>query len=193
MNLISRKVFGCLVVIVVASSGCENSSAGNHIPSRQKESWPATFGLGRTASAEEISTLDHDVRPDGQGLPKGSGSFVNGKEIYLQKCAQCHGVTDREGPYNKLVQSGNNDDEKTIGNYWPYATTLFDYINRSMPYDKPGSLTADEVYAITAFLLAQNNLVDSTVVLSEENLPKVFMPSRSLFIPDDREETSNVR
>lgn len=188
-----QKLFGCLVVMLVASVACENNVAGSRISSHDNGSWPESFGLGRTASDEEISRLDADVRPDGTGLPKGSGNFLAGKKIYQVKCAHCHGKTGTEGPYNKLVQYDLEQDEKTIGNYWPYASTLFDYINRAMPYDKPGSLSQDEVYSITLFLLARNNVVDSSIVLNSSNLPNVFMPAQKDFIQDDREETSEVR
>lgn len=192
--LISKKVLGCLVVIVVAGMGCESNLTGSRNTVLERTSWPASFGFGRIASAEEIAELDHDVRPDGKGLPIGSGTFAVGKALYTEKCSRCHGANGFEGPFNKLVDDPfGKDDAKTIGNYWPYATTVFDYVNRTMPYDAPGSLTPDEVYSVTLFLLARNNLVDSTIVLDSSNLAKVFMPVQKQFVTDDREQTSTVR
>ncbi|MEM9209155.1 MAG: c-type cytochrome, partial [Pseudomonadota bacterium] len=121
------------------------------------DAWPERFGFGHEATADEIRAWDIDVLPDGTGLPEGTGSVSTGAEIYAVKCAACHGATGVEGPNDRLVAypgegfpSGTDADSwtgRTIGNYWPYATTLFDYIRRSMPQTFPGSLTSDEVYA----------------------------------------------
>jgi cytochrome c len=155
--------------------------------------WPIRFEIGRPATAAEISWLDHDVRPDGTGLPAGSGTVAAGKAVYAAKCAACHGTTGVEGPHNRLVAQADNKREKTIGNYWPYATTLFDYIRRAMPYNAPGSLTDEEVYAVTAFLLRANGLIDSAAVLDARTLPAVAMPARPRFVPDDRRGGPEVR
>jgi cytochrome c len=163
---------------------------------------PATFGWGRVATAQEIAAWDIDVRPDGMGLPAGSGNAWTGKAIYAAKCAACHGKTGIEGPYNRLVTVSNGKKlpakegataEKTIGNYWPYATTVFDYIRRAMPFNEPGSLSDEEVYSLTAFLLQANQLIDSSAVMNAETLPKVVMPAQKLFVPDDRQGGPEVR
>jgi S-disulfanyl-L-cysteine oxidoreductase SoxD len=159
---------------------------------------PESFGLGKIASQREIDSLDIDVSADGGGLPAGSGTVHQGRRIYMAKCALCHGKTGKEGAYNKLVAEHTWIDslptaEKTIGNYWPYATTLYDYINRAMPYDSPGTLNADEVYSLTAFLLWQNGIIDSTFNVSASNLPKVEMPAQKLFIEDDRHGGPEIR
>ena len=160
------------------------------------------FGLGRSVSEEEISAWNIDVRPDGQGLPPGQGSVHSGEEIYAKKCAACHGEHGEGGAFDTLVGRIPNDafpfgtqqgHVKTIGNYWPYATTLFDYINRAMPHDAPGSLHANEVYAVTAFLLYKNEIVPADTLLTEKNLALINMPARHRFVPDDRRGGAEVR
>jgi mono/diheme cytochrome c family protein len=162
---------------------------------------PASFGFGRPATEAEIAALDIDVRPDGRGLPAGSGNVMTGKLIYAAKCAMCHGKTGIEGPNVRLVGPALEKlpagtvptKEKTIGNYWPYATTLYDYINRAMPFNAPGSLSAGEVYSLTAFLLQANQIIDSTDVMNAQVLPRVVMPAQKLFVPDDRKGGAEVR
>ncbi|HMB92185.1 MAG TPA: cytochrome c [Rhodothermales bacterium] len=160
--------------------------------------------MGRPANPERIAAWDIDVRPDGEGLPQGSGSVAEGQVIYTQKCAACHGTTGTEGPNDRLVGRVPNDgfpfwenwetwENKTIGSYWPYATTLWDYINRSMPQNAPGSLTADEVYALTAFLLHRNEIIPEDAVMNAETLPRIEMPARERFIVDDRLRYQEVR
>lgn len=160
---------------------------------------PARYGLGRAATPAEISALDIDVRPDGTGLPDGSGVSSAGATIYASKCARCHGATGKEGPNDVLVGRVPGDgfpfaaDPKvphTIGNYWPYATTVFDYVRRAMPTTAPGSLTNDEVYALTAFLLHANGIIEAGAVMDKASLPKVAMPARKYFVPDTRTLTA---
>lgn len=153
---------------------------------------PSRFCFGRPATAAQIAAIDIDVRPDGQGLPPGSGTVPEGRAIYAAKCASCHGATGVEGPYNRLVSSDTSK-AKAIGNYWPYATTLFDYIRRAMPFNAPGSLSNDEVYHLTAYLLHANGLVAADIVMNAANLPKVVMPAKDLFVPDDRTGGAEIR
>ncbi|MGV3561399.1 c-type cytochrome [Larkinella arboricola] len=161
--------------------------------------WPKTFGFGKPAAAQQIARLDTDVRPDGKGLPSGSGTARQGKTIYAAKCASCHGATGVEGPNDQLVIIKGLTDpaakakNKVIGNYWPYATTVFDYIKRAMPFNQPGSLTNQEVYSLTAFLLHANGLIKETDIINAQTLPKVLMPNRDSFVPDDRLNTPAVR
>ncbi|HEY6901253.1 MAG TPA: cytochrome c [Puia sp.] len=152
------------------------------------------FGFGRPASAKAIAAMDETIRPDGRGLPAGSGRASAGRTIYLQKCAACHGKTGVEGPFMRLVgPMGDTTKAKTIGNYWPYATTLFDYTRRAMPYNAPGSLTNEEVYHLTAYLLAANKIIDTAMVVNANNLAGIEMPAKKLFIPDDRKGGPEVR
>jgi cytochrome c len=158
--------------------------------------WPSSFGIGRPATASEIAVLNTSIRPDGKGLPPGSGNAMAGKIIYAAKCAVCHGRTGTEGPYMQLVTKINDSLSsrvKTIGNYWPYATTVFDYTRRAMPFNAPGSLSDNEVYSLTAFLLAANRVIDSQTVITSSNLAGIKMPARGRFVPDDRKGGPEVR
>ena len=138
-------------------------------------------GLGESLSPEEIPTYARYVMPDGRGLPAGSGSAKEGAEIYARLCANCHGLTGVEGPIMPPV--GPNDVwAKPAGRHWPYATTLFDYIRRAMPFDAPKSLTSDESYALAAFILHRNGLVEENQALNANTLSRVEMPNRDNFI-----------
>lgn len=151
-------------------------------------------GLGRIALPEEIAAWDIDVRPDGLGLPAGSGSVKQGEEAFMEKCASCHGEF-AEGAGRFPVLAGGHgtlkgaSPEKTIGSFWPYLSTSFDYIRRSMPFGNAQSLTADETYAVVAFLLFMNDQVKENFVLSKENFTSVTMPNVKNFYDDDRETT----
>lgn len=153
---------------------------------------PSRFGFGAPASEARIAVWDIDVRPDGKGLPEGTGSVIRGKEIYQLKCASCHGVTGKEGPFDKLVFDPDSK-AKTIGNYWPYATTVFDYIQRAMPFNQPGSLTPAEVYSLTAYLLYENKIIEETTVITKNNLATIQMPAHGLFIPDTRTDGPEIK
>ena len=159
---------------------------------------PSRFGFGHPADPVLVARWDRDVRPDGAGLPPGQGSVAQGRDVFLSRCVACHGPTGTEGPYDVLVGGGPWGDSgppgrRTVGNYWPYATTLFDYITRAMPQNAPGSLTADETYAVIAWLLARNGIVGEDAVLDAGSLPAVVMPARDRFVPDDRRGGPGVR
>jgi cytochrome c len=169
-------------------------STAVHTNQEQQASWPESFGIGRKATRKEIRAWDIDVRPDGKGLPAGYGRVANGRIIYEKQCASCHGKEGTGATYSRLV--GIMDDTtkvKTIGNYWPYSTTLFDYIRRAMPYNKPGSLSDTEVYGLTAYLLYLNKIIDSTTTIDNHTLPKVQMPAQPYFVNDDRRGGHEVR
>lgn len=152
-------------------------------------------GIGRRAPAADVRAWDRDANPAGAGLPAGSGSYARGAALYAAQCASCHG-TRGEGiaPNPKLVGREPTDfsfaadyrTPKTIGNYWPYATTVYDYINRAMPFTAPGSLKPADVYSLTAFLLAENGIIDTSAILDARTLPQVRMPARGRFVRDDR-------
>ncbi len=141
--------------------------------------------LGHTVSPEEIAKWDISVFPDGDGLPEGEGNVVEGEKIYEQKCIACHGKNGLGASADQLAGAQNKltDEypEQTIGSYWPYATTVFDVVRRSMPMTAPGSLTINEVYAVTAYLLYLNNLITKDDVINTSTLPKVKMPNEDGF------------
>ena len=153
---------------------------------------PDTFGIGRAASAADIARWDIDIGPDGTGLPAGAATARQGEPIYIEKCAACHGSDGRKG-LDKLAGPSTGTRYKTVGNYWPYATTLFDYIRRAMPLAEPGSLTDTEVYALTAYVLYLNELIPDDKPIDAETLPDVSMPARDRFVPDDRRGGPEVR
>jgi S-disulfanyl-L-cysteine oxidoreductase SoxD len=146
----------------------------------------ASFGLGRAASPEEIAGWDIDVRPDGMGAPPGSGSVMDGEPIYMERCASCHGdFGEAFGRWPALMGGegslASSEPEKTVGSYWPYATTLYDYIYRAMPFGDAQSLTVDETYAVTAYVLYLAFIADDDFVLTNENLADIEMPNRDGF------------
>lgn len=150
------------------------------------------LGLGRPATEAEIAAWNIDVRPDGQGLPEGQGSALDGEETYANQCAHCHGVFgEGEGRWPQLAGGiGSLSDEtpiKTVGSYWPYASTLFDYVHRAMPFGEAQSLSDDDVYALTAYILYMNDIIDDDeFVLSKDSFAEVEMPNEGGFVPDDR-------
>ncbi|MEM5521587.1 c-type cytochrome [Sulfitobacter sp. AS59] len=153
-----------------------------------------TYGLGRAALPEEIAAWNLDVHPDGTGLPDGQGDAIVGEEIFAAKCAACHGdFAEGIGNWPKLAGGmdtlDHEDPLKTVGSYWPYLSTSFDYIRRSMPYGNAGTLTADETYAIVAYILYSNDLIEDDFVLSKDTFLDVEMPNADGFILDDRMET----
>jgi len=191
---------------------------------------PERFGFGRAARADEIRVLDIDVRPDGRGLPAGTGSVEPGRLIYNSKCIACHGdgektesplpgealfvndpvksatkhpaenaVVHKSSPQNgqsSKVKTGAAQTDrmpKTIGTYWPYATTIFDYVRRAMPYNAPGSLTNQEVYHLTAYLLYRNRIISAHTVINEKSLPGIVMPAKEKYVEDDREGGTELK
>ncbi len=143
-------------------------------------------GFGRPATAEEIAAIDISIPPSGEGLPAGSGDAITGKVVYAEKCAACHGADGMGKPADKLVGGIGTLDSakpvKSVGSFWPYATTLFDYTRRSMPLNAPMTLTDDEVYAVTAYVLFLNGIVTERQILDAASLPTVRMPNRNGFI-----------
>jgi len=146
------------------------------------------YDFGRPATPGEIALWDIDVRPDGKGLPAGSGTVAQGKKVFADNCAGCHGDNGVGGIKDRLVGGqgtlASASPVKTVGSYWPYATTLFDYIRRAMPYQSPGSLSNDDTYALAAYILNLNGILPADGKLDRDNLPKVKMPNRDGFVPE---------
>jgi mono/diheme cytochrome c family protein len=162
-----------------------------------------TYRLGRSPTAEEIKAWDVTIPPDGKGLPPGSGTAVQGQSVYVTRCASCHGERGENPKYDPgatkrtLLVGGRGtlDTDKpvlTIGSYWPYATTLWSYINRAQPFDEPGSLTPDQVYAVTAYLLFLNGIIGESESLDARALLTVKMPNRDGFVPDRRPDVGGT-
>lgn len=151
---------------------------------------PERFGFGAAADAERVALWDIDVRPDGTGLPPGAGGVEEGARVWAETCVTCHGPTGTEGPYQALVggawPEGTFPEGRTVGSYWPWPTTLYDYIRRAMPQDRPGTLAADDTYAVIAWILNRNGVVGDDAVMDAETLPRVVMPARDRFVRDDR-------
>jgi mono/diheme cytochrome c family protein len=150
----------------------------------------AKYGVGQPPTPEQILNLGASIAPDGGGLPEGSGTVAAGGEVYASKCANCHGEKGAGAVGPPLVGGQGTlataKPLKTVGSYWPYATTVWDYINRAMPFDQPGLLKAAEVYAVTAYLLNLNGIIGNSVVMDSKSLPKVKMPNRDGFVADPR-------
>jgi len=155
--------------------------------------WADGPKLGKPLTAAELAPWDISIMPDGTGLPPGSGNAAQGATIYVQKCITCHGENGKGGISAALVTDRKitsvSAGEKSIANFWPYATTVFDIIRRAMPWNLPRTLSNDEVYALTAYVLAQNKLIDEGAVMNAETLPKVRMPNREGFIVRFPEKT----
>lgn len=156
------------------------------------------YGFGSPASDAEIAAIDIDAMPDGRGLPSGSGGYEDGKQVYTQKCAACHGAdlggvkeTGGAALIGGRDSLASGKPKKTVESYWPYASTLFDYVKRAMPFNAPGSLTDDEVYAVTAYVLAESNIIEKSAVMDAGSLAKVEMPNKDGFISDPRPDVFN--
>ena len=177
-------IVGGLWLAAPAAAGQQPSPPTDH---------PDRFGLGRTATASEIEALDIDVMPDGTGLPSGNGTAADGARTWARACRGCHGPDGEGGPAAPVVGRDPNSNRSTVGNYWPYATTLYDYINRAMPRNAPGLLTAQEVYGLVAWILAKNDIIPTEAVMDAQTLPAVVMPARDRFVRDNRRGGPEVR
>jgi cytochrome c len=154
------------------------------------------YDIGRSATQEEIRAWDIDVRADGSGLPPGRGSVAQGARLYAEKCASCHGDHGQGGPMDRLAGGSSSSlvtakAVKTVGSYWPYASTLFDYVRRAMPFNAPQSLTDDEVYAVTAYVLHLNGILPDGAALDASTLPQIRMPNARGFVADPRPDVAS--
>lgn len=195
-----RSVISALVLLLLVAGG----AVVDLWPRFRQSQVPDRFGFGTPATQEEIRRADTDVTPDGRGLPHDSGTVSQGESVYGLRCAGCHGATGSEGPFDRLVgrEPGDSFDfgrdpnflaKRTVGSYWPYATTLYDYINRAMPFDAPGSLSSREVYSVVAYLLYRNQIIPANAVIGDRTLPLVRMPARDRFVVDNRQGGRSVR
>ena len=165
------------------------------------QSYPVKFDFGTSATQQEIAATAIAIDIDGKGLPLGKGDYATGRTIYQGVCSACHGA-DMQGvaglrdmPAGRALRLiggrgtlATKNPVMTVESYWPYATTLFDYVRRAMPFNAPGSLNNDEVYSVVAYILGEANIIDKTTVLDAATLPRVQMPNRNGFIPDPRPE-----
>lgn len=186
----------CALLLLGISFSSESFAAGT-----QADNTKPSYGFGSPASAADIARINIDVMPDGRGAPPGQGNYKQGKKVYAEKCAACHGsdmASPVKGTGAPALRGGRGSltsgkPKKTIESYWPYASTLFDYVKRAMPFNAPGSLTDDEVYAVAAYILAEANIIDKDVVLNAEMLTEIKMPNRDGFIADPRPEKFSRR
>ena len=149
--------------------------------------------LGKPISPEDLASWDISIGPDGKGLPPGGGTAKDGEAVFMAKCQACHGAKGAGQPNDRLVGGqgslpGDKPPVKTVGSFWPYATTLFDYVRRAMPFNQSKSLSNDEVYAVAAYILNLNGVVGETDVINAQTLPNVKMPNRDGFTPFHRGE-----
>lgn len=198
-------VGSALLGVFMIALGCGNPSRGASAAASPLDGdSPALerFGIGRPVTASEIAAWDLDVGPDGIGLPQGEGSVDAGRSLYAIQCQHCHGVDGAGGPFDPLAGRIDGDAfpfatdptvVRTIGSYWPYATTVFDYVRRAMPLERPGSLSNEQVYALTAYLLHLNGLVEADQRLDRESLRAIVMPARDRFVSDDRTGGGEIR
>jgi cytochrome c len=165
------------------------------------QGYPNKFDFGASASEEDIAAVAIAIGPDGKGLPAGKGDYETGKKVYETSCSACHGANLQgvaglpdmpAGAALRLIGGRGTLTTKnpvmTVESYWPYATTLFDYVRRAMPFQAPGSLSAEQIYAVSAYILAEGKVIDKAMVLDAQSLPQVRMPNRDGFIPDPRPE-----
>jgi S-disulfanyl-L-cysteine oxidoreductase SoxD len=178
----ASRVLLCVATLLYAGSACAQH---------------ARLGLGTPATETQIRGWDIDARPDGSGLPPGQGSAAHGEKIFEAQCSACHGEKGQNPAkgFDRLAGGQGSLTSprpvQTVGSYWPYATTIFDYVNRTMPFTAPNSLTSDEVYSVVAYLLYINGIVRRDAVMNAQELPKVKMPNADGFIPDGRPDTED--
>jgi len=158
------------------------------------------YGVGRTPTPEEIRVMDISILPDGTGLPEGRGTAAEGREVYSRRCSRCHGPKGEGGdePKQSPLVGGRGSLKtprplKTVGSYWPYAPSVWDYVNRAMPLDRPGTLTHNQVYSLVAFILSMNGVIAEDDLLDAKTLSKIRMPNRDGFVPDARPDVGKKK
>ncbi len=183
----------CASLTSALLAACSTSSTASYEAGRAAQDdrqQKSVDAIGTPVSEADIAAWNIDVAPDGRGLPAGSGDVATGGRIFAARCAGCHGMKGEGLVGDQLVGGGGTlasaNPKRTVGSYWPYATTLFDYIRRAMPYNAPQSLSADEVYALSAWILNQNGIVSDDAHLDAHSLALIRMPNRDGFVPDPR-------
>jgi mono/diheme cytochrome c family protein len=182
-----------VIVALALAIGC-TPAADSESDRRSEAVAGGTFGIGSAASPELIAAMDIDVGPDGVGLPPGEATIPEGLKLYAARCAACHGADGTGGPNDVLAGRIPGDEfpfategaGSTVGNYWPYATTLFDYVRKAMPFDAPGSLSDHDVYASVAAILYLNDLIPEDALVDAALIANLVMPARDRFVEDDR-------
>ena len=187
MSRLARLAFGGAMLLALAAPGL----------AQPKKDAPRDYGIGHAATTEQIAGWDIDTRPDGKGAPPGRGSVKDGEKVYIDKCAACHGeFGESAGRWPPVAQGKgtlvSHDPVKTVGSYFPYLSSVFDYIRRAMPFGDAQSLSNDELYAVTAHVLNLNDIVDDKFVLSKETWSQVKMPNQAGFFDDDREKAEKA-
>ena len=181
--MFTSKRIAAAAVSAALLGACATQMTGSAVPTKG-------LNLGRTASAQEVRAWDISIPPSGAGLPAGSGSVKQGAAVYTAKCQACHGEKGAGKPADPLVGGigtlATSNPVRTVGSYWPYATTLFDYVRRAMPMANPMSLTDDEAYAVSAYVLSLNGIVAEDAVMNAQTLPQVKMPNRDGFVDYSR-------
>jgi cytochrome c len=194
MSIITKQTLMATVLALSCSGAlAQQASTDAKSPASAQAATPHQYGFGTNISDADLKRFVSPL-PDGRGLPEGSGTVMQGEKIYMQQCLACHGakleggIGDRlVGGRGSLAADGNGGPPvKTVESYWPYATTLFDYINRAMPFMMPNSMSHDEVYAVTAYILAQANIIPDDATLDQKTLPQVVMPNQEGFKPANR-------
>jgi cytochrome c len=178
----TRKSILALLALTIVASSAHAETQGR-------------YGIGRTATEAEIAGWNIDIGRNGENLPPGSGTVAQGQEVFAQQCAACHGDKGQGGVGERLVGGQGTiataKPIKTVGSYWPYAPTLFDYIRRAMPQNAPQSLSNEDVYAVSAYILNMNGLLPSDAALDAKTLSAIKMPNRSMFTGDPRPDVKN--
>ncbi|WP_026608012.1 c-type cytochrome [Methylocapsa acidiphila] len=175
----SMRSLVAITLAILAFGGLAMAAGGTRV---------AHPALGRTATTEDVAAWDVSIGPDGKGLPPGRGTAETGEAVYLAKCVGCHGEKGAGKPNDRLAGgretlASDQPAVKTVGSYWPYATTIFDYVRRAMPINEPKSLTHDEVYAVVAYLLKINGIISDGEIIDAQSLPRIKMPNREGFVP----------
>jgi len=186
INIKKLTLGGCCVIALGLGFGVDAQAGG-------------PYGFGSAASAADIAKIDIDVMPDGRGAPAGSGTYAQGKKVYANTCAACHGA-DMAKPVKGTgaapLRGGRGSltsgkPKKTVESYWPYASTLFDYTKRAMPFNAPGSMSNNDIYAVVAYILAEGGIIDKKTTMNAKAIAKVKMPNRNGFISDPRPDIFN--